>query len=900
MARILVLITIFYVLGIILGRYYFTIPETVYLAVGALSWSTLHLLFKRVGLQVLIPLLLIFLAAGSLALNLSLQKAAGSIRHFSGERCTLVGMVEDEPLWREGDVVFPLRTEKVTVKGEEQPVSSTVRVVVRLDDPEWDGYVQSIEQGGAGEESPGIDGVGRNKAFSALSYGQKVSLQGVLYEPGERRNPGGFDYRAFLETRGVAATFYGSANGVTHLGIAAELSPLRRAALDIKAKMSAVLEAYLPEREGRLLAGMLFGERRALDEDTEKHFARSGVSHLLAVSGLHVGMVAAVLWSLWKKARVTGAAAFFLTLFFLFAYVYITGLKPATLRAFIMIAMAMGAVYLGRRRDLFTALAAAAFITLVYNPLLLFNAGFQFSYAATASIILFASPLRQRIIVFFDRAASLFGALPANGGKELPQAEMTADADTVATLTEALSPVLSTLRGKLSSLAAVTLAAQAGVLPLTAYYFGEISFVALLANILVLPLMPLIIFTGLTAAVLGLVIPPVAALLLLAGYPLLFYTLFVTEFVGGLPYAFMSVYPPRLHWLGYYYLFFFSAALWGRKLLHLVSIRRDRLSFYFLTAVLLLALFFTWPGVFEGSGGNLEVVFLDVGQGDAIYIRTPHGGNILLDGGGRPAYLGEVDGPGRSVVLPYLEFRRVKKLDMVIVSHPHEDHYGGLLAVLEEIPADMLVTSADESSARHYLELLNLAERKGIPRKIVEKGDRLFLGPSLEAVVLNPPANLYQGTGSDSNNNSLVLDMGYGEVRFLFTGDIEASAVERLLREGLLPRSDILKVPHHGGYLEAMPSFLETVEPQAAVITVGTNPFGHPHPYTLEALQEKGVKIYRTDWHGAVTVRSDGLGWSVEYMLTPLSGEADAAIHAVQGLKMEGGKEPFQVIKAGK
>jgi competence protein ComEC len=808
MTRPLVLLTLSYVAGIILGRcfspYIFILP-----AAAALLWALWNIFNQKNVVQVFIPLLLVFLVAGGLVYNYSLHKVRGNIRDYSGENCLLVGMVEDEPLWREDDVVFTLRSEKVRFREEEYSVNGRVRVTLQWKEK---------------AEIP-LD----------LSYGQKVSLRGKIYEPKGLRNPGGFDYQSFLETRGIAAAFYGPAAGVTFLGISKELSRLQLAAFKVRNRMSAVLRAYLPQREGNLLVGMLFGERSALDRETGQLFSQSGISHLLAVSGLHVGLVAGAIFLLGRRTGLQGWCTYLFVALLLFAYVYLCGLKPAAIRAFIMVLLAMGAVHLDRPGDFPTALAAAVLITLVYNPLLLFSVSFQLSYAATTAI-LFLTPLLQ------EKIAAILARLP---------------------FSFTLSPVKM-----ISSLLAVTLAAQLGVIPLTAYYFRQVSLVALIANIFVLPVMALVLGLGLVSALLGLVWPLSGSLLNLANYPLLSYILFIARMFSALPFSYREVYPPRLTEIMLYYLFLALLAGGWRVLLSAYYRCKFRVRpFYFLVFLLLIALFVTWWGLPGIGSSTLEIVFLDVGQGDAIFIHTPQGQNILLDSGGKPAYMGNIDETGRLVVVPFLEYRRVKKLDMVIISHPHEDHYGGLFAVLDKIPVKRLVTTVELPETQSYGELLELAREKNIPREIVRRGDIFVAGPSLEIRVLSPPSELFNGTNSDSNNNSLVLHLRYKEISFLFTGDIETRAVDNLLKgEKILP-VQILKVPHHGGYLSNLPQFLDSTAPRVAVITVGANSFGHPHPATLSALEDGGVEIYRTDFHGAVILKSNGYSWKIKTML---------------------------------
>ncbi len=834
MGRFLVFITFAYVMGIVLGRYFFSLSAGIYLFIGALIWVVFNLARKNESPVAVIPLLLIFLAAGSLSCNLFLQKMVGNIREFAGEKCTLTGMVDDEPLWRDGEIVLLLRPERIIVGKEECLVSGMVRVTLRMDAAK-----KTASRTGQEENS---------KENAVFSYGREISLQGVLYHPEVRRNPGGFDYRSFLETRGVAAVFYGSVSDAADLGVSDRLSWIRQAALQTRQRMSSVLEAFLPRREAGLLTGMLFGERNNLDPATEQYFQRSGVSHLLAVSGLHTGLVAAFLFFILKRTGLGNRKwpLFLLTAVFLFAYVLLTGLKPATLRAFIMILTGLLAFCLGRDKDLPSALAAAGLMTLLYNPLLLFNAGFQFSYAATAAIIVVAPSWQKGLSDFLN--APFFSSFP--------------------------------WRRQFSSLAAVTLAAQFGVLPLCAYYFAEVSLVAFVANMLLLPVMALVLGIGLFAALVGMLFPSAGSFFVLAAYPLLAYMTWLTEFLGGAAFAAVELFSPRIWEALLYYALLFSPLVTGasfsRELLSVSVFKRPLplpqkcVPVLRMTALLLLPVlvFIWWGGTFYYFPGKLEVVFLDVGQGDAIYIRTPRGKHLLLDAGGRQPYEAELFDPGSRVVVPFLQHKRVRELDAVLISHPHEDHFGGFAAVLEKFSVGLLLTSPEKADLEQYNNLLETARRNKIPRKMLQAGDRITLGPSLEIKIFNPPEKLFFGTGSDPNNNSLVAQLCYKKVCFLLTGDIETRAVDNLLNNvGLNLQSQILKIPHHGGYLAEMPAFLNSVNPSVAVISVGRNSFGHPHSESLLALKDKNVDTYRTDLHGAVIIRSNGYVWTVKTLV---------------------------------
>ncbi len=814
MNRLLVFLTIPYVFGIALGRL-ITVEAGLYLAVGALLFTVWNLRTRQEGFKVLIPFLLLFLIAGSLAFNLAIKKVNGALQEYDGQRCTLVGMVADEPLWHDDRVVFPLSLDFIQLREGKKAAASTVRVTLYRD----------------------------GEADTPLAYGQEVSVRGMLVVPEGKRNPGGFDYRFFLETRGMSAAFYGETASLVMGEFSPSLSPVRKFALELKEKMKVVLQDQLPNRAGGLLVAILFGERQALDPAVEEAVRRSGVAHMMAVSGLHVGLLAALLFLFFKRVGLGGWPACLLLLLILFVYTYLTGLKPSTLRAFIMIAMGVLALSLGRRKDLPTTVALAGLLTLIYNPLHLFNVGMQLSYGATLSILLFTNSLQQMIGFAIAR-------LPA-------------------------SFIPSSWMDNLAGLAAVTIAAQIGILPLIAFYFKEISLVALPANILILPVMALLLGIGLVCAFFGLFIPLAASFLTLAAHPLLAYILVLTACFSTLDFATISVLPPRFWEIILYYSIFTLVAWKNGEVIKnlpillspLKALKHKLRLFHIMAVSLTIVLPFAWWGFPSLPEKPLEVVFLDVGQGDAIYIRTPSGMNILLDGGGRPAYMGDIDRVGRQVVVPYLEHRRVRKLDLVIISHPHEDHYGGLLPVLEKIPVELLITNKEEVETESYIRLLDMAAARGIPQSTLQEEDVLILGPSLKMDVLGPPTHLFRGTGSDVNNNSLVMRLLYREVSFLFTGDIEDSAAAWLLREKAPLKSTILKVPHHGGYMSAFSSLLAAVDPKVAVIQVGRNTFGHPHGEIINILKEYDPEVYRNDRHGAVMVSSDGYTWHIKTML---------------------------------
>jgi len=288
------------------------------------------------------------------------------------------------------------------------------------------------------------------------------------------------------------------------------------------------------------------------------------------------------------------------------------------------------------------------------------------------------------------------------------------------------------------------------------------------------------------------------------------------------------------------------------------AFRRERL----VIGLLVVAVAAAWFGVHTALDRTLEVTFLDVGQGDSILVRAPSGGSVLIDGGGRPGQTRTGWDVGRQVVVPALLVAGVRRLDAVIATHCDADHIGGLPAVLDEVPAGMLLCGGVPLGTATEQRLLASADENGVKARDAVLGQVFHLGPGIRAAVLHPGPVPITGTGADSNNNSVVLRLVYREVSFLFTGDIEKPAQQALLSRGATLRSTVLKVPHHGADGAALPAFDQAVRPALAVISVGaTNRYGHPGEEALSALRATGAHVLRTDVSGAILVKSDGSDW---------------------------------------
>ncbi len=811
--RFLATITLSYMAGIVIGRFWSMQSVAAYwTAVFLLALIALFACFKIIGLY-RATLILLVAAAGGAAFYFAVQQPAYGIAQYAGSPVYIEGTIVEEPLFYDDHDSYRLSVEVLETREKRLPVSGTLLVKI----------------------------YGDRKA--SYWFGERLRLFGTVVEPRGQRNPGGFDYRFYLLSQGIEALIYPNPKSVISLG-QGETGSLAESAFKLRISMAQNISSALPSPAAELLTAILFGQRHRLPEEIENNFRRAGTGHLMAVSGLHVGLVAGLILGFWNRLNLRGRLPLVLAIVLVFTYAYLTGMRPSALRAAIMASMALGAILLNRENDLPTALAFAALATLFINPLLLFTVGFQLSYAATLFIIYTYRPL-ERFLTYIR------------------------------------CPLL------LKAPLAVTIAAQAGVLPLCIYYFHYLPAAALLFNLLLLPLLAFVVGLGLAGALTGLLFPAAGEILLWASRPLLELMLYITA-LSGADGFYIALNPPGTAFLfAYYGLIFFLLVMYykwtkvncsmgnnfitvcpGSGFLKFLAEKRFRLRI-FSGAALFLAVVLVWSGVLFPRQAPLTVTFLDVGQGAAALIEPPCGAIIMVDAGGSPVFQGDPGNVGERVVMPYLRRSGIRSIDLAVITHPHEDHFGGFIPMLGKIPLLKVLISPIEGESEHYSLLLERAETKGSAIHKVSSGQFWHCGEDLLLEVVGPPQKLLTGTTSDLNNNSIVLILHYREIRMLLTGDIEDAAAKDLLGRGVDISSDLLLVPHHGGYIEIMPAFLEAVNPSLAVIQVGPNSFGHPHPYVINALEDAGVPVYRNDYHGAVIIETDGYQFQVITMEKP-------------------------------
>lgn len=712
---------------------------------------------------------LIFFAGGAGGFLAAADAMRESYRAFGSKWVTVEGFIDSAPEVREYYVSYRIRTYSVS-----------------------DGVRTESIRGGL------ILSVYRGNEHPFMDYGREVIFSGRLELPKHSRNPGGYDYSLQLAKQRVSATVFSYHNEVKS-GAGFGGNRIKKLGLSARAGIVDTINRCLPAEHAGLLNGMLIGSREGLTEKMKEDFSRSGLSHLVAVSGANVAFIMAPLVFLFKKLRIKRRLYSFIIIWFLFMFLFVTGFDPSVVRAVIMADVVLIGRILIREPDLYTAIAASALILMLYNPYSLFDIGFQLSYAATIALVLFQKSAKKFI-----------GKLP--------------------------------LPGFIVELSAATLAAQIGVLPITVYHFNTFSPLVLLSNLAAAPAAGLITVLGSAMALLGQVSIGLSRIVGYVNYLPLSLVLYSAELTSAVPFASIKVFTPPLSMVLLYYgcaVFF----LWY------VPEKDIRLKPRHFAAPLAVILILLAAPLFRPA--YLEVTFLDVGQGDSCFISAPTGVTLLLDGGG-----GFSSDPGKSVIIPYLLDRRIGRLDIVAATHGHDDHIGGLQTVLREYPCKYLLLP-DNGNEGEFDKLLEPARKKDIEVRYCKNGDKIKLdaGTTLEVVHSGYDTDI---DGTSLNNGSLVLKLSYGSTDILFCGDIEKEAEELMLSSGAGLEAEIIKVPHHGSPGSSTPAFIERVDPEMAVISVGRNNFGHPSEEVLERYGDRGVRIYRTDRDGAVIITTDG------------------------------------------
>jgi len=793
--------------------------------------------------------LLLFTALGYLSLQPWVHPRFPE-NHISGFLDTgpwrIVGVVDDRPLEFENRTRLVLRVERLERERETHDVSGLLRVTV------------------AGEAA-GVD------------QGDRIGIYSRIRALRNFNNPGGFDFKRSMAYREIWGSAFAEVRNLSLLekeAGAGWLGWIDR----LRSAIARLIDQAGLGSEAAVLKALVMGDQSEISPEIRQAFTRTGTSHILSISGLHITLVASVAfivfrWLLsWSPFALRHAwvrkGAALLTLIPVTLYALVAGFSPSTQRALLMVSVFLLAFLAERETDLMNTLTLAAFCILAVQPASLFSISFQLSFAAVWSIV-----------YGFDRIKGLRSAVPPEGEGQTAK-----------------------IKRGIIAFFGVSLIATWGTLPLGMYYFNTVSFIGLAANCVAIPLMGyIVVMLGLAGTLLAPLSVPAAVACYQAGGWVLSTSIALMEAMAATPFAAARTISPSLIELALFYLL-----TWA--LVHLATGREStagphagaagphrgavsgvvgRLRGAVFQAIrcgnpgrraAAVALVLSLIGVCADAGywvhqrfgrRDLRVTLLDVGQGSAVLLEFPGGATALVDGGG-VADLTAFD-VGAQVVAPFLWRRKIATVDTLILTHPNSDHLNGLLFIADNFNVKSVWTNGESRPLPGYQKLMRTASERGmaVPRWADLPRDSTVKGAALE--VLYPPGDFRERLQvdrwrQDENNNSLVTRVALGEVSVLIPGDIMRPAEKELVAlAGDRLKSTVLIAPHHGSRTSSSEEFLAAVAPQAVFISCADRPgSGLPHPQTLERYAARKASIYRTDRNGAVQLTTDGRRYRIE------------------------------------
>ena len=803
-------------LGVVLGLFVGSVwaPPASALLLLLAAFGGAWVLARSAGLRVGLPLLV---AAGVLlgvlrgGPGLLEPTERDLLPRFHGQEVELRGTLTGVAELVGTRVRFRLDAEAVRGEGTWRPTPGAVQVWVDTD----------------------IDPVdGRRHPF--VVHGDLITLRGVLDAP---RSIGAFDYREHLAARGIGSELSRASVVGVEPGRGGGLLGAVHA---VRSELADAIERHVPEPQAGLTRALLLGLRGSVPPRVSDDFRDAGMAHLLAISGMHVGVVLGL--SLLASASAFGRrrglyliAPFVL----LWVYVALAGAPPSAVRA-----GAMGSAYLlalaaGRLTAPLNALGLAALALLVWDPAALWDRSFQLSFTAMLGVIVIGLPLSRRAL---GRMPSVRPGEPGVRALGVRVGRAVAG-------------------GVLVSAGAVT-----GSLPLVALNFGQLPLLGIPATLIALPVLPVLLVTGVVTALVGFVAPllaDAAGLVVAAAGGLILLDAAVVSRVPGSVVQ-VDFVTAGWAWASYAAMFAALAVLnrgrWAEGARGLAAALwrgpSQRVEASGVVAVLALLAGTLWLGVAARPDRLLHVSFLDVGQGDATLLTTPDGASLLIDGGADPR-----------VTIPLIDAALApgrQRIDVAFLTHPHRDHMDGLLELARRGRIERLivppVAAGQDAAWRRELDALDVSVHEG------GEGMTVAFSDGVTVDVLNPPSPPLVGTASDLDNNGLVLRVRIGDAAVLFTGDLYADGERLMLDRGAELAAAVLKLGHHGSDRASGAAFLRAVEPSIAVVSAGEeNPLGRASPRVIERL---GVPVaaggtFETSRQGTIELTTDGSRWWV-------------------------------------
>ncbi len=807
--------------GIVAGTWF---PEygTWMIIVISLCAAALIFLIRKKSTARVVPLILLF-ALG----NLSVQPwtapkfPANHIIHFTDDHpFRITGSIVELNAGALNRQVCILRTGLLEAKGKTNAVKGRIRLTVSGNAPE-------------------------------LSTGDRVVFKGRIRPIRNFNNPGGFDYQRYMAFKDVWGSAYVSADNLirieekTKKGVGAVIA-------DTRGRISSLIDRIKDQKQKAVLKALLVGDRNAISYELRNAFNRVGAGHLLAISGLHIGIIAAASFFIfrWILSQIgfflsrawTKKGAVLLSAVPVTIYGLLSGMSPSTQRAVIMVMVFLTAFLFEREHDLINTLAIAAMLILIVHPPSLFSISFQLSFAAVFAIIYGLS-----------RIPRLRGAAPDNPRKQIWTKTVI----------------------KLYYFFMTSFFAVAGTLPLVMVYFNQVSLVGLPANIIFIPLIGFVVVPLGILAVFILPFTASGALMLLkAASAVLEPVIRIITVISGWSFAAIkTVTPNTLEIVCFYVLFWALLNLKCVQTDKSLDLNQDRnrhdkksIQKPAVIVALLTVLIFSADigyGMYRRYWrDDLRVTMIDVGHGNAALLELPHGQTMLIDGGGFSD--NRVFDVGASIVAPFLWRKKIRTVDTLVLSHANSDHLNGLIYIAENFHVKHVWLNHEPADTFGYRLFMDTIKNNAIQMPAYPDIIGVHHINGVKIDILYPPADFNDKSRTETwrnlDNDSLVLKVSLGRVSFLFPGDIKAPAEYNLVSTvGDQLKSTVLLAPHHGSKTSSTETFLEKVNPEVVVISSRyKSRFGFPHPSVLKRYQDKRCRVLETAHSGAVSIWTDG------------------------------------------
>jgi competence protein ComEC len=649
------------------------------------------------------------------------------------------------------------------------------------------------------------DSLQRKNLYVHINSGNKIYLTGTYQKGRNQRNPGEFDYDKYLKSKGITGLFISYQADSINI-ISNQKNYFKQLIHSVRKEIdNTIHDLHNPQTAG-LLRGLILADRTEIDYETKNEFINSGVVHILAVSGLHVGYVLVIFIFIFGRFGIYLRSI--LTILGLLAFMFLTGVPPSVFRATLMAVVIIIAFLSNRSTNIINSISIAAFIILLLNPNEIYNPGFQLSFSAVLAIAILYPHFQKMIFKLRLKHKWVEYILLFLG---------------------------------------VSLSAQIGTLPFTLAYFSKLSVVALFANLFVIPTVGVIIGVAFITIFIGLFSSTIAIYFAAANNLFSGWMIEFIRLTGSLDFSFL--------WIRDYSLYdaiIFYAGL-AMVLFIFIKIRKPFIKISLI--VVLIFSIFTYSQ-FDNEEllvkNKLNIFMIDVGQGDSFLIKFPNGKTALVDAGEANPFVDN----GERVITPLLDYLGISKIDYGFISHLDLDHYGGFVSLIYNNRIKEVFRPLPDSSEKS-LRFEKFLKTMNIKTSIYEKNS--FDVGNTKIYFLNDPNN-YSYKRFSSNDKSGVIKLVYGKTSFLFVGDCEHPAEYFLASNfGNLLDSDVLKVGHHGSATGSSKAFLNLVSPDISLVSAGVkNKFNHPAESVIKSLEKINSEIYRTDQLGAVLLQSDG------------------------------------------